>query len=285
MGLVIETDLGHDPDDYFAITWLLAAGIDVKAIIVTPGHDFQVKLASAIAGDKIKVYKTGQPSKVVREFAAFNKTITDRFAPTISDAPLPFVDNGTVLHNRIGPIDDLLILGPAKSTLEAINHNIPIKFVLMQGGFMPYREYEYEPSIRLEKFEGKESVPSFNPNGCVDAVKLLPYHAKRSRFVGKNVCHSVTYNYDRDFRKMNPPKNEYAEKFMHGLNYLRDAKKMHDLVAAVCWLHPSVGWWAPCYRPERVKGQWTSVYDPAVNCDVLYDIDHERFWEHVYNFS
>jgi hypothetical protein len=35
--LIVETDCGHDPDDFFTFCYLLAAGVKLRCIIVTPG--------------------------------------------------------------------------------------------------------------------------------------------------------------------------------------------------------------------------------------------------------
>lgn len=42
--LIIETDIGHDPDDYFALCYLHSAGYDIKAILVSIGHPYQVAI-------------------------------------------------------------------------------------------------------------------------------------------------------------------------------------------------------------------------------------------------
>jgi hypothetical protein len=44
MNLVIETDIGNDPDDLFAIAYLIAAGVTVRAVLITPGDPAQVAI-------------------------------------------------------------------------------------------------------------------------------------------------------------------------------------------------------------------------------------------------
>lgn len=34
--LIVETDIGHDPDDLFALCYLFSAGVNIKAILLTP---------------------------------------------------------------------------------------------------------------------------------------------------------------------------------------------------------------------------------------------------------
>lgn len=45
MKLIIETDLGHDPDDFFAICYFIDAGIDIQLITISPGDPDQIAIA------------------------------------------------------------------------------------------------------------------------------------------------------------------------------------------------------------------------------------------------
>ena len=44
MDLIIETDIGRDPDDFFAICYLAAAGVNIRAILISPGDPDQVAI-------------------------------------------------------------------------------------------------------------------------------------------------------------------------------------------------------------------------------------------------
>ena len=44
MNLIVETDIGHDPDDFFALCYLHSAGINIRAILVTIGHPYQIEI-------------------------------------------------------------------------------------------------------------------------------------------------------------------------------------------------------------------------------------------------
>ena len=48
MDLVIETDIGHDPDDLFALLFLINAGVNIRAIAITQGYPAQVALVRNI---------------------------------------------------------------------------------------------------------------------------------------------------------------------------------------------------------------------------------------------
>jgi len=42
MDLIVETDCGHDPDDFFTLCYLAAAGVFIRCITVTPGDRDQL---------------------------------------------------------------------------------------------------------------------------------------------------------------------------------------------------------------------------------------------------
>ena len=43
--LIVETDLGHDPDDFFTLCYLAAAGVRLRAVCVVPGDRDQLAVA------------------------------------------------------------------------------------------------------------------------------------------------------------------------------------------------------------------------------------------------
>ena len=47
--LIVETDLGHDPDDLFALCYLAAAGTRLRAITIVPGDPDQLAVARLFA--------------------------------------------------------------------------------------------------------------------------------------------------------------------------------------------------------------------------------------------
>lgn len=44
MDLIVETDIGHDPDDFFALCYLVAAGVNVRAVLANPGDPDQLAI-------------------------------------------------------------------------------------------------------------------------------------------------------------------------------------------------------------------------------------------------
>jgi hypothetical protein len=57
----------------------------------------------------------------------------------------------------------------------------------------------------------------------------------------------------------------------------------HDPVAAVCHLHPHVGTWVRG-KPTKMGDGWGTTLDE--NGDfILADLDYDKFWEHISDFS
>mmetsp|Transcript_19513 Transcript_19513/g.39498 ORF Transcript_19513/g.39498 Transcript_19513/m.39498 type:complete len:377 (+) Transcript_19513:3-1133(+) len=138
-----------------------------------------------------------------------------------------------------------------------------------QGGFAG--DSVVPEQHRLDKFKGKEMVPTYNLGGAMqDAEYLFSSstldHLTRIRMVAKNVCHGVVY--DVAFHsKMQKIKNGNP-----GLEFIYDAmdrylrkrpggKKLHDPLAAVVALVPEVCSYA-YVTPFRVKGKWGSRLEP-----------------------
>ena len=42
--LVVETDLGRDPDDLFALCYLISAGVEIDTLLITPGDPDQLAI-------------------------------------------------------------------------------------------------------------------------------------------------------------------------------------------------------------------------------------------------
>src|SRR5262245_15797157 len=45
LDLIVETDLGHDPDDFFTLCYLAAVGVRLRAITIVPGDRDQLAVA------------------------------------------------------------------------------------------------------------------------------------------------------------------------------------------------------------------------------------------------
>jgi len=286
MDMIVETDLGHDPDDFFAICWLVAVGVDIRGITITPGDPDQLAVARLLA----KLLDLDIPigaSKLNRDkpsSGGVHHALLKKYGMPLEAKPdgLGFEIIASVF--RFYPDSDLFIIGPASSVGRFLNENPGhrIERATMQGGFLPYRHYE--PQEKLDKFEGKEWVPTFNPNG--DRKGFLNFIAANvglRRFVGKNVCHTMLY--DRAVHERLRPHNRASELFKEGMDiYLSNhaAKKFHDPLAAACHLYPEIGTFVrgtPC----KLEQGWSTVLDDKGD-RVLADVDRKAFWKHITEF-
>ena len=44
MNVIINTDIGFDPDDFFALCYLYSAGVNIRAITISAGDPHQIAL-------------------------------------------------------------------------------------------------------------------------------------------------------------------------------------------------------------------------------------------------
>ncbi len=283
MDLIVETDLGHDPDDFFTLCYLAAAGVRIRAICVVPGDRDQLAIARLLVKtldldvpvgasklDSGKFSSGGMHHELLKRFG-FPKTAGH-------DGPGHEVIAATVGRH---PDCEFLIIGPCTSTARYLSRPEAVipRRLTMQGGFLGY--HLHAPQVRLPQFEGKEGVPTFNLNGDrKGADVLLQAPIPDRRFVGKNVCHTLLY--DRAFHATMPaadPGSPAQMLFFSGMEaYLRthEAKKWHDPTAAACHLHPHLGTWVRG-RVARIADGWGTLADEQGD-QVLADVDRAALW-------
>ncbi len=283
MDLIVETDLGHDPDDFFALCYLAAAGVRLRAIAVVPGDRDQLAVARMIVnflGLDIPVGASKTDSRKCSS-GGMHYEVLKRFGfprEADHDGPGHEVIAGVMAAH---PACEFLVIGPCTSTaryLAGPDAAIPRRLT-MQGGFLGY--HLRAPKVRLPEFEGRTWMPTFNLNGDrKGADVLLKAPILERRFVGKNVCHTLLY--DQAFHATMPPPdaaNPATVLFQVGMEaYLakHEAKKWHDPTAAACHLHPEIGTWIRG-RVERIEAGWGTVADDGGDL-VLADVARETLW-------
>jgi len=287
MDMLIETDVGNDPDDFFALCYLVSAGVNIKGILITPGDPEQVRLVRFFCEqvgldipigvgklDRYKRWDLGMHTELLNRYKYPDKTEHDGFGGDIA---------ADILKND--PCD-LFVIGPAKSigSFFKDNPDFELDRATMQGGFVGY--HIYSPKIRLEKFEEKTWASTFNLNGDrKGGLRFIDAKIKHKQFVSKNICHTVIYTRDT-YKKMSAPRDRASELFMEAMHlYLskHPEKKFHDPCAAVCHLHPEVGTWIRG-KICKMKEGWGAILNE--NGDYLIaDLDYEAFWEHIYQWS
>ncbi len=290
MDLIIETDIGHDPDDFFALCYFFSVGVNVRAILISPGDESQVAivrfLLSELGREDVVV---GVPELGRRKeyLTSIHKYFIIRYNyPRFSD---DCCVGEEILHTvfDIYPQSELFICGAIRNIGNYLirNENIKIPKAVMQGGFIGYDTHGIDVP-KLDKFIGKESVPTFNLNGYVRGSQafLNHYNIGERWFVSKNVCHTAIYD-SKIHEKVTaiPAKNRAMELFQEGMTeYLRKhpkGKKFHDPTAAVCHLHPEIGTWVKA-RLYRYQGGWGSRIDGNGD-NIIVDIDHKKLWDYI----
>lgn len=286
--LIVETDIGHDPDDFFAVCYLVAAGVRVRAILVVPGDPDQIAIARLLCKElKLDIpIGASKLGRTKRSSGSIHHELLKRYGHTL-DAQ-PDAQGNKVIEDVLAlyPGSEFFVIGPVTSlgTYLREHPNTTIYRATMQGGFLPYNLHEFSCN-RLPDFENKNWVPTFNLNGDrKGAESFISADIKERRFVGKNVCHTVLY--DNTVRAhLQKPYNRAGEFFKEAMDiYLgqHDSKKFHDPTAAVCHLHPEIGNWVRG-RPVKMESGWSTQLDP--NGDyVLASIDYDRLWHHISNW-
>lgn len=282
MRLIVETDLGHDPDDFFAITYLLAAGVQIDAILVTPGDPDQLAIAQLIrdqCSPHTWIGATGNRTKL--SSGSVHHDMLKRYGKS-------FYAEADVLGNKVfGMIKteecEVFVIGPVTHIGAYLNQQWgpPFKRATMQGGFVPYSMYR--PEVTLDKFEDSCWMPTFNLNGDIKNAKVFLSANMPRQMVGKNVCHTIEFTKER-FAQFAKPTNRAGELFHEAatLYFARHpAKKFHDPTAAVCHLHPEIGMWIDG-KTTRMEGGWTTF--PGED-QVLVDIERDKLWHHLSTLS
>lgn len=291
MNLIIETDIGRDPDDFAAIAWLITAGVNVRAILISPGDPDQVAVAKYLLKNcGVENCLVGVPNLQRDKGSSGGRHIwmleKDRF-PTRMQADGLGVD---IIREVLSTHHDVSFFacGPMDSIGRFVMEGGVVEHITIQGGFAGYEIYS--PKTRIRAFEGKTHIPTFNLNGNLGAAQVITGDSKiRRRLVGKNVCHTIllTDIHQRQIESI-PDVNLARAMLRASLSLclrsgLRTFKKFHDPVAAVCHLHPEIGTWIKG-RPELIRKPaplgpcWGTAPDPDGD-DILVDLDREKFWK------
>jgi inosine-uridine nucleoside N-ribohydrolase len=286
MDLIVETDIGHDPDDFFAICYLLAAGVKIRAILIAAGDPDQIAITKLIlkeVGLDIPV-GVSHKDRFKLSSGSIHHKLLKKYGRSLEEKPdgmgIEIIEE---IYKKY-PQCDLFVIGPATSTGGFIVKNNPfLNSITMQGGFLPYSLYR--PNLIYEKFENKEWMPTFNLNGDVSSGKnLLSSKVKNRRMVGKNVCHTVLF--DKSKIENIKPKCVASSLFLEAAQMYfldHDSKKFHDPTAACLHIHPEIGTWFKG-KTTRISGGWTTREDVNGD-DILAEIDQELLWDHLLNFN
>ncbi len=253
-----------DPDDVF--TLCILAGhpqVNLVGVVVTPGAYSQIALVKHVLdrlGFDIPVgaRKPEHPKECVSAF--HYKWLGNKMKTPTCDG-----SGAEVLNMLYNKHSDLRILSgaPLVNVYDFLStHTANLEEIVVQGGFAG--DNIVPPEFRLDKFEGKETCPTFNLGGDKQAALYITEdkynQLKTQYYVSKNVCHGVVYG-QKMHEKVRPHKNKRAglEMLYEGMSvYLRDkpnGKLFHDPLAACALIDKRVCLWAPV-KLFYQKGEW-----------------------------
>ncbi len=282
--MIIETDLGRDGDDFFAICYLISAGVKIEAVMVTPGDSDQIAVANFLRKELDQKFAI-VPS--INRRAELGKHSSGGIHYEVLEKyGHPLFSHPDDAYVSISPDSDLFVCGPPTMSGKLALEQTQLGNLTMQGGFLAYDSHSI-PCEKLDKFENKKEVPTFNMNGCKTGTQaLLEAAFKRRQFVGKNVCHTIVY--DKAVHEQIcsvKPKNradELVREVMTMFLENKTGKAFHDPLASVLMLHPEIGTWVQATPYRTKKGEWGSNLDQSNNF-VLVDVDREAFWSYIAN--
>ncbi len=270
--MIIETDLGHDPDDIFALMYLISAGLSIEAVCLSPGDPYQVKLTRALLHalgcGHTKIFTPRTRIAKPLPLVGWNLEAFRIFGGTDDTSDQP--DGHETELDALNYTGEVFVCGPVKMV-----HRTKFSSLTFQGGFVPYSLHQ--PRLKLDKFANMEFCPTFNLGGTSKGIALdLIHRDVPQRWVGKNVCHTFTYTEarHRDMLRAYGPSGNLRIFADLMTAYLQDRpeKAFHDPLAAVMHLHPELGTWI-CGKPVRKEGKWSTVLG-AHHC--LVDLpDHD----------
>lgn len=291
MKIIWEMETG-DPDDYLTLLFLIGhPKVELIGVNVNPGSWDQVSVVKQafkrfgvqnvpVGAFLDKDDDTSRVSGWHYKTVGLNKT---RVAPDM--------DGARLLYDLFTEDVTLVTGAPLKNVGKWLREYEPrtgLGRIVVQGGFAG--EGVVPSELQLEKFSGKTRVPTYNLNGAPKEAELLASYPgfKQKLFVSKNVCHGVWFDKEikeamyiklREISKVRKHKNLMLQRYMNTfVNKCRDGKKLHDPLAAVCAIDPSVGVWEKVDL-GRIKGQWGSVLNPDSDLDIIIDYDREKFIE------
>ncbi len=273
-----------DPDD--ALTLCLLAGhpeVNLVGVTVTPGSRQQM----GVVAELLKRLDKGHVPYAARDIDYPKECVSEfhyKWLGKIEPGGSPMRACDLIENILSWQPDTKIITGAALTNIKNLlneNPHVKIQEMLIQGGFAG--DSVVAPEHRLAKFAGKETCPTFNLNGDIEAAKLVlsdPRVALR-HFVSKNICHGVVYDMPMHERMKTKRNNNIGiQMIVEGMEvYLRknkDGKKFHDPLAACALIDKSV-----CEFKEvelyREKGEWGSRLKSGTNTFISVSVDRNRF--------
>lgn len=273
----------QDPDDVLTLCILAThPAVRLRAATINPGSRHQVGLVRHVLrrlGREDVLVGAGRPDHEKQCVSSFHYRWLGDVSPGEPDGLAYQV---LADAHRDFPELSLVTGGPLTNVARFLEVRHPkVRAITVQGGFAG--DSVVPAALRLDKFAGRETCPTFNMNGNVKAARAVLAHPEFGirRLVSKNVCHGVAW--DRQMHHRMEAKREAHP----GLTMVVDAmelylerkpqgKLMHDPLAACVAIDPSV---ASMREVEvyREKGEWGSRLKEGTGTFISVSIDRDRF--------
>jgi inosine-uridine nucleoside N-ribohydrolase len=278
----------NDPDDF--LTLLLLAGhpdVNLKAVTIIPGTASQIGIVRYALRNwfnleipvGVKRLETEKVAVSDWHYEAYGKISASEEAESAADVLLRCCDENTTIITgaALSNIRSAILATEAKGEL------FKAKEIVVQGGFAG--EGVVPAELQLEKFKGKITCPTFNLMGDKKAAHLVLEHQgfPLKRFVSKNVCHRVLYDFTMHSQIAAIKEKSVAlERIWQGMNHYLEknshGKLIHDILAACCAIEPSIATWREV-ELFREGAEWGARLAEGSNTWIIIDYNHEAFME------
>jgi len=296
-----------DPDDVFALALLAThPRSNLQAVTIHPGGRDQVGLVKHVLNllgkPKIPV-GVGNPKGDKPRVSQFHYDWLGRVPDQAPDGTAVDVIHDVITPPRgisYEPREFHLVTGAALTNIHDASlalTNIPeggrvspgfFNKWTCQGGFAG--DNIVPPELRLQKFDGRITCPTFNLGGDWRAAEYLtrgnspPIEVRQ--FVPKNVCHGIIHG--QEANEMIPSGAHPGLDFIkNGMNHYfkkhPEGKALHDVIAAAAAIESSIGVWKSVSLYRTKNNEWGckdySVYqsDIQFGSEIMIRLDISVF--------
>lgn len=287
MKLIVETDIGRDADDFFALCYLISAGVEIVAVTVSPGDKDQIAVAKGLLKECGVSCPVGsaKPEREKSSVGGAHPDFLKQYGYPLRAEPDGYGPDVIAEAMSLHPDAELFVCGPLQSVGPYLASGGKLGRATMQGGFLGY-EVHGRDVVRLDKFENKLLESTFNLGGDkTGAHSFLSGDVQSRSFVGKHICHTIVYDSNiHEIVKSVKPKHRAMEVFHEHMDlYLsrQPVKMFHDPTAAVCHLHPECADWIKGNLIYE-KGKWGTELSEEGDL-VAVDINRETLWNYIMN--
>ena len=232
--IVLDTDIGYDPDDLLALAMILdRSEFDLRAVITTGKNPelraLMVQHLCNISGNDDVLIGIGSTTETSKEPTELHKAFFSDEGVDLSSKSV-FHDSVDILNTVLSPAVTVITIGPLTSLADYISTNPPaivnIKRVVSMGGF-------------ISRKSGK-CIREYNFGSDPSSTRVVLNQGFEHICVTKNVCGKILMK-PEDLASailVNSPARSFAFSFMREWFTGREEKKLHDPFTAACAIYP-----------------------------------------------